>query len=126
MWLHARVFNKPDGKINYNFSCGRDGARSRMFPKNIPIDCLETFLDIYANCYHIYFKRWNTGYSTAHYARKKSIPPLINTFSYRTRTPMCIDFSSLEAELPRDDIVHYFGSTEKSTVAFTVHAHVLT
>jgi len=119
--LYTFVFNKPDGKIDYNFSYGRDGTRSRMFPKNIPIDCLESFLDIYKDCYHLYLKRWNNGYSSAHYARKKNIPPVIKTFSYRTRTPMCIDFTCLEEQIPRDDIVHYCAPNTTESAAFTVH-----
>lgn len=82
---------------------------------NVPEDVREAFLDFYAQAYEVYIKRWNDGYSSVHYVRKKTIPPFVETLSPRSRTYVHVDLSRLPVDVPVD--VPSVGDT----MGFTVH-----
>ena len=61
----------------------------------VPDDVLETFLDLYSTCYTMHFKRWSDGYGSVHYARRKTLPPFVETWSPRSHTYLHVDLSGL-------------------------------
>jgi len=67
----------------------------------VPDDALETFMDLYSTCYTMHFKRWSDGYGSVHYARRKTLPPFLETWSPRSHTYVHVDLSGLPVlELP--------------------------